>query len=94
MIEYLMLKGMNDRPQDLFALTTFLDGIKAHINLIPFNAYEGCGLVGTTKSEREAFANALKDAGFDVQDIMEVKTGKFAFYQDKSGNEFGIFQPG
>ena len=37
-----------------------------HINIIPFNEYEGCNLQGTPRSEREAFANRLKAAGFDT----------------------------
>ena len=66
MIEYLMLSGVNDAPEDLEALKRYLDGIPAHINIIPFNEHEGCELQGTSRPAREQFANELKAAGFDV----------------------------
>ncbi len=66
MIEYLMLAGVNDRDEDLQALETWLRGIPAHINIIPFNEYPGCRLRGTPQAEREHFANRLKAAGFDT----------------------------
>lgn len=65
MIEYLMLDGLNDSEPDRLALEGFLQGIPAHINLIPFNAYPGCDLTGTPEAERRAFADQLKAAGFD-----------------------------
>ncbi len=66
MIEYLMLAGVNDRPEDLEALVRFLQGIAVHINIIPFNEFAGSSLRGTPRPEREQFANRLKAAGFDV----------------------------
>jgi 23S rRNA (adenine2503-C2)-methyltransferase len=67
MIEYLLLKDFNDTPDDLQALQSYLKGIPVHINLIPYNPIEGAPeLVGTNKPEREAFAAALKRAGFKV----------------------------
>lgn len=66
MIEYLMLAGVNDQEEDLIALIDYLSGIPVHINIIPFNKYPGCDLLGTPQPEREQFANRLKAAGFDV----------------------------
>lgn len=66
MIEYLMLAGVNDGEEDLMALIDYLQGIPAHINIIPFNAFDGCSLEGTPKPAREAFARRLKEAGFDT----------------------------
>lgn len=66
MIEYLMLKGINDGPQDLAALIEFLDGTDAHINLIQFNAHPGAKYQPVTIEERKAFGDALKAAGFKV----------------------------
>lgn len=66
MIEYLMLDGVNDRPADLQALENYLRDVPVHINLIPFNEYAGSNLRGTPQPQREAFANHLKAAGFDV----------------------------
>ncbi len=66
MIEYLMLAGVNDRDDDLEALKNYLSGMPVHINIIPFNEYAGSNLRGTPKPQREQFANALKEAGFDT----------------------------
>ena len=66
MIEYLMLAGVNDGEEDLLALVEYLRGIPVHINIIPFNEYAGCNLTGTPRPEREAFANRLKETGFDT----------------------------
>ena len=66
MVEYLMLAGVNDGEADSRALESYLRGIPIHINIIPFNEYAGCNLRGTPKSERKAFANRLKAAGFDT----------------------------
>lgn len=65
MIEYLLLAGVNDQPEDLAALTDYLAGLKVHINLIPYNATGG-SLAGTDKADRERFAKALREAGFKV----------------------------
>jgi 23S rRNA (adenine2503-C2)-methyltransferase len=67
MIEYLMLKGLNDTPEDLAALTDYLAGIPVHINLITYNPTD-CAreIVGTAQPEREAFGAALRAVGFTV----------------------------
>ena len=39
--EYILLKGINDSEEDAGRLARLLRPIKAKINLIPFNAYEG-----------------------------------------------------
>ena len=64
MIEYLMLKGVNDGPEDLEALKAFLEGTDAHINLIQFNAHPGAAFEPVSKEEREAFGAQLREAGF------------------------------
>ncbi len=66
MIEYLMLAGVNDRPEDLQALEEYLQGIPVHINIIPFNEYPGSNLRGTPEAERTQFADHLKASGFNV----------------------------
>jgi 23S rRNA (adenine2503-C2)-methyltransferase len=66
MIEYLMLKGINDGDTDFAALVEYLSGLPVHINLIPFNEYPGSNLAGTPRSERESFAARLKRAGFET----------------------------
>jgi len=66
MVEYLMLKGINDGPEDLSALIEFLSGIQAHINLIQFNEHPGAKYQPVTLEARKAFGDALKAAGFKV----------------------------
>ena len=66
MVEYLMLAGVNDGSEDLQALINYLSGINVHINIIPFNEYEGCELKGSSLSKRKAFTDGLKAAGFDT----------------------------
>ena len=66
MIEYLLLEGINDGPDDLAALIEFLRGIKAHINLIQFNPFPGSPFEPVTPEARDEFARALRAAGFKV----------------------------
>lgn len=66
MVEYLMLKGVNDGPEDLAALIGFLRGTGARINLIQFNAHPGAVFQPVTLEARKAFGDALKAAGFKV----------------------------
>jgi 23S rRNA (adenine2503-C2)-methyltransferase len=40
MIEYILLDGLNDNPEDLQALGSFLAGLPVHVNLIPYNAID------------------------------------------------------
>jgi 23S rRNA (adenine2503-C2)-methyltransferase len=40
-IAYVLLKGINDTPEDARRLIAMLKGLKAKVNLIPFNEYEG-----------------------------------------------------
>ncbi len=39
--EYVLLKGINDRPKDAMMLVKLLSPLKAKVNLIPFNETEG-----------------------------------------------------
>lgn len=41
LIEYVMLKGINDKPEHASQLLELLHGIEAKINLIVFNPHEG-----------------------------------------------------
>jgi len=40
-IEYVLIKGVNDSPEAAHTLANLLKPIKAKINLIPYNAYDG-----------------------------------------------------
>jgi 23S rRNA (adenine2503-C2)-methyltransferase len=65
MIEYLLLDSWNDTDEDLSELVAYLQGLRVHINLIPYNPIsEDAGLVGTAVERRRWFAAALTRAGF------------------------------
>jgi len=66
MIEYLMLEGVNDQEADLEALSQYLLDVPVHINIIPYNEFEGCAWRSTPRPARDAFAARLKAAGFHV----------------------------
>ena len=66
MIEYLLLKGVNDGPEDLAALIEYLRDLPVHINLIQYNASVGGPFEPVTRAAREAFGDALRAAGFNV----------------------------
>jgi 23S rRNA (adenine2503-C2)-methyltransferase len=65
MIEYLMLEGINDSPDDAGELAAWLNGLDVHVNLIPYNSIESAPHLRTTqRPQRDAFAEVLRAAGF------------------------------
>ncbi len=64
MLEYLLLRGVNDAADDARALVAWSENLRVHVNLIPFNSIaEAPHLAGTERAGREAFAAILKQAG-------------------------------
>jgi 23S rRNA (adenine2503-C2)-methyltransferase len=64
MVEYLMLAGVNDSLEAARELIAWVEGLRVHINLIPFNPIEDAPhLQGSDRETREAFATHLKAAG-------------------------------
>jgi 23S rRNA (adenine2503-C2)-methyltransferase len=61
--EYVMLEGVNDSIQDAERLARLLGGIKAKVNLIPFNDWEGSSFRRPPLARILAFQGALLDAG-------------------------------
>ncbi|APD09240.1 MULTISPECIES: 23S rRNA (adenine(2503)-C(2))-methyltransferase RlmN [Thermus] len=61
--EYTLLKGINDHPWQARLLARLLKGISAHVNLIPFNPWEGAPVGGTPKPGILAFAEELRRLG-------------------------------
>lgn len=63
--EYVMLKDINDRQEDIDNLIKRLNGIHCHINLIPHNPiYSAEKLDATPMNKIRDFQRALSDAGF------------------------------
>ncbi len=76
-LEYVMLKGVNDQPEDIEALTRFVNRQRERINLISFNPYPGNPYEGSSKNHMNEFAKHLISKGIRAtvrrsrgQDIM------------------------
>lgn len=64
MVEYLMLEGINDSPEDASELAAWLEGLRVHVNLIPYNSIEGSPKLRPSSSDTiDRFSRALRSAG-------------------------------
>jgi 23S rRNA (adenine2503-C2)-methyltransferase len=63
LIEYVMLRGVNDTDDDARRLVALLEGVDAKINLIAFNPHEGTRFRGSTPERIVQFRQILTDAG-------------------------------
>jgi 23S rRNA (adenine2503-C2)-methyltransferase len=71
LVEYLLLAGVNDGPEDEEALCQWLAGLPVKLNLIPYNRPGQLGpgssvdpsLRPTARPEREAFAARIRARG-------------------------------
>lgn len=61
--EYAMIRGLNDTPQMAAKLLCLLDGMQAHVNLIPLNRVEESPLIPSTRQAVAAFQAALEQGG-------------------------------
>ena len=61
--EYVMLDGINDAPEEAQRLVRLLRGIRAKVNLIPFNDWEGAAFRRPPLARILAFQSILLDAG-------------------------------
>ncbi len=67
LIEYLMLRELNDQHRDAVALVEYLRGLPVHVNLIPYNAIpEAPELQSSERPRRDRFAGWLREAGVPV----------------------------
>lgn len=65
-IEYVLIKGVNDSPDDVKRLVRLLSGIPTKINLIPFNEHEGCSFRAPDQETIDRFHSYLLDKHFTV----------------------------
>jgi len=65
-LEYTMLAGVNDAPWQADLLVTRLRGLTAHVNLIPFNPWQGSSFTGSSRATIAQFAERLMAAGLPV----------------------------
>jgi 23S rRNA (adenine2503-C2)-methyltransferase len=64
--EYVLLAGVNDRPEDARRLARLLAGVKSKVNLIPLNAAPGIPFERPADAAIDAFAKILADRGLIV----------------------------
>ena len=65
-VEYVMLGGVNDTDEDAKRLPQLLHGVRAKINLIPFNPYPGSRFVSPTEERVAYFLDKLHKAGIQT----------------------------
>ena len=65
-IEYVLLGGLNDTPEDAKRLVRLLSDIPCKINLIPFNPHEGADFRPPARAALDAFHKYLLDRHFTV----------------------------
>jgi 23S rRNA (adenine2503-C2)-methyltransferase len=64
--EYVMLKDVNDTPEDARRLVRLLGGIKAKVNLLPLNEAAGIPFERPPDATVDRFARMLADRGITV----------------------------
>ena len=63
-VEWTLIAGVNDTPEEARELARALEGIDAHVNLIPLNPVEGYGGAVPGVATAHAFKAVLQAAGF------------------------------
>lgn len=61
--EYVLLDGINDRPEHARELITLLKGVPTLMNLIPFNPFADSGYKTSSKQAVSRFSEILHNAG-------------------------------
>jgi 23S rRNA (adenine2503-C2)-methyltransferase len=64
--EYILIKGVNDGPEDARRLASLLHPIRCKVNLIPFNPHEGCEFERPPEEAIRAFQEFLLRKHFTV----------------------------
>ena len=64
--EYILIKGINDSPNDAQRLANLLRSIRCKVNLIPFNAHEGCDFERPAEAVIQAFYDVLFAKNYTV----------------------------
>jgi len=63
-MEYTLLKGVNDSPEQARALARLLRGVRCKINLIPFNPFPASGYERPEDGAVREFQTVLMNAGY------------------------------
>lgn len=73
-IEYCMIDGINDKPEQAKALARLLRPLKVNVNLIELNPFEGCRFAPSRSGHIQAFSKILTDAG--IETVIRFKRGR------------------
>ena len=65
-IEWALIHGVNDRPQDAAELAAFARPLGAHVNLIPLNPTPGYAVVGSSPARVRGFRDELTTLGVNA----------------------------
>lgn len=65
-IEYVLLEGLNNSPEDARRVARLLKGIRCKINLIPFNEFPGSGFKRPSESSVLTFQEILVNHHYSV----------------------------
>jgi 23S rRNA (adenine2503-C2)-methyltransferase len=65
-MEYVMLKGVNDKPEHARALAKLVKGVHCKFNLIPFNKWPGSDYECTPTNDIKKFAHTLLELGYEA----------------------------
>ncbi len=60
--EYILIEGVNDRPEDAAALARVARKVKAKVNCIPYNKVEGLDWIRPSEARQDAFMAVLEAA--------------------------------
>jgi 23S rRNA (adenine2503-C2)-methyltransferase len=72
--EYVMIQGVNDASHDMKRLMKLLAGIRAKVNLIPFNPFPGCDYKGPIESTLHMWYKFLTEHG--IQTNIRISRGQ------------------
>lgn len=64
--EYVMLDGVNDSDADARRLVRLLHGLRAKVNLIPFNPFPGAGFAPSPRARLVRFQALLREHGLNA----------------------------
>lgn len=65
-LEYILFKGFNDHDDDIKKLKTFIKGLNAYVNLIPYNDTNDQRFKSITRNDCYPFYQRLKDNNINV----------------------------
>ncbi len=64
--EYMMVEGVNDRPEHAMELAKLLRGVMGHVNLIPYNEVPGLAFRRPRNETIKEFLGVLESSGLEV----------------------------